>query len=176
METNDFKQTLSVDINIPEHEKRKSSSLFERTRKTLIEREQCCYICGRTGPELEHPLEAHHHPIEWSMTNMIDWDEFSKDCKAGKWGIHAQQFDWETFFAGAMEVLVNGAEIRIPQDPYQFVDDMRANGMLLCKEHHIGRDEGIHTMPHPLWIAQKYGIEGYQFNSDEILHHEERVS
>jgi hypothetical protein len=28
-------------------------------------------------------------------------------------------------------------------------------------------------MPHPVWIAQRYGKEGYQFSSVEIIHHEQ---
>jgi predicted restriction endonuclease len=55
----------------------------------------------------------------------------------------------------------------------QFVDDMTVNGMLLCKAHHIGKDEGMHALPFPIWVAQKYGKEGYQFSAVEIIHHQE---
>ncbi|UNJ99715.1 hypothetical protein [Ralstonia sp. RRA.1] len=59
----------------------------------------------------------------------------------------------------------------MPADPYLFVDDMTVNGLLLCKQHHTGKDAGIHDMPFPLWIAQRYAIEGYQFTPNEVIHH-----
>ncbi|RQR50418.1 hypothetical protein DIE18_34940 [Burkholderia sp. Bp9125] len=128
------KGTLSVAVNIPEHAERKTTALFERTHKELIAREGGrCFICNATAEESGHPLEAHHHPIERSLAELIDWDGFT---------------DWT-----------------------QFVDDMTVNGMLLCKAHHIGKDEGLHAMPFPLWIAQKYAKEGYQFSDVEIIRH-----
>lgn len=151
------KETLVIDVNIPGHEERTTTALFLRTKKLLIEREGGrCYISGMTADEAGHPLEAHHHPIERSMANMIDWVRFSADCKSGLWGAHAQAFDWSQFD---------------PADPYTFVDDMTVNGVLLAKQFHTGRDAGIHCMPFPLWIAQKYGKEGYQFSASEVIHH-----
>ena len=61
-------------------------------------------------------------------------------------------------------------------NPYSFVDDMNVNGRLLCKAHHIGKDEGIHDLPEPVWLAQRYGKEGYKFSDIEIIHHEQEVS
>jgi hypothetical protein len=141
------KETLSVDVNIPDHAPRTETELFERTRRELIERDKVCYICGST-----ESLQAHHFPIERSLTDMIDFGKFKADCLAGRWGKAAWGFDWENL-----------------KDPYDFVDDMLVNGLLLCKNHHIGKDEGIHYLPHPLWIAQKYGKEGYKFSKTEVL-------
>lgn len=147
------KETLTVDINIPGHAPRVTTPLFSKSRKHLIEREGGrCYVCKCTAEETGHPLEAHHYPIERSMAEMIDWSEGSqirKDFPSFGWG----SFD-ETH-------------------PYSFVDDMNTNGLLLCKQHHTGKDEGIHDMPHPLWIAQKYGKEGYKFSGVEIIHHDQ---
>jgi hypothetical protein len=155
--THELKQSLSVDVFVPGHEARTTTSLFERTKKLLIEREGGkCYVSGMTANQAGAPLEAHHHPIERSMANMIDWPRFAADCKAGVWGPHAQKFEWDKFD---------------PTDPYTFVDDMTVNGMLLRRDYHTGRGEGIHTMPFPLWIAQKYGKEGYEFAPGEIIHH-----
>jgi hypothetical protein len=148
------KETLSVEVNIPSHEERKTTALFERTRKELIARDERCFICNATAEESGHPLEAHHHPIERSLAEMIDWDRFKADALAGVWGEKIRAFDWASF-----------------TDWTQFVDDMTVNGMLLCKVHHIGKDEGLHTMPFPLWIAQKYAKEGYVFSDVEIIHH-----
>lgn len=66
--------------------------------------------------------------------------------KAGALGPHAAAFNCDAFD---------------PADPYTFVDDMTVNGLLLGKAHHTGKDVGIHDMPFPLWIAQKYAREGY---------------
>jgi hypothetical protein len=149
------KETLSISVNIPEHAERKTTALFERTRKELIAREGGrCFICNATAEESGHPLEAHHHPIERSLAELIDWERFKFDAQAGFWGEHIKAFDWGGF-----------------TDWTQFVDDMTVNGMLLCKAHHIGKDEGLHAMPFPLWIAQKYAKEGYQFSDVEVIHH-----
>lgn len=151
------KETLSVAVNIPEHAERKTTALFAHSRKALIAREGGrCYICGATAEQSGHSLEAHHHPIERSLAELIDWDRFKFDAQAGFWGERIKAFDWDHF-----------------TDWTQFVDDMTVNGMLLCKAHHIGKDEGMHTMPFPLWIAQKYAKEGYQFSDIEVIHHQE---
>lgn len=152
-------ETLKVDVNIPGHEPRTTTALFTHSKKRLIDRDGGrCYVCQCTAEESGHPLEAHHHPIERSFANMIDWTLFRIDCEAGMWGPHAQAFNWDSFS---------------PDDPYLFVDDMMVNGMLLCKAHHTGKDEGIHDLPGPIWLAQKYGKEGYQFSTIEVIHHAE---
>lgn len=177
------KETLSVEVNIPGHEERTTTSLFTRSKKALLARDGArCYICNRTAEQSGHPLESHHHPIERSMANMIDWDRFAVDAKAGVYGPHAQAFDWDSFFDGATVVKVKASKsndgtitparsYRQPVDVMLFVDDQTVNGVLLCKAHHTGKDEGIHTMPFPLWIAQKYAIEGYQFSDIEVIHY-----
>lgn len=149
-DTHEEKQTLTVDVNIPGHEPRKTTALFERTKRLLIEREGGrCYVCGRTAEEAGHPLEAHHHPVERSLANMIDW---------GLVKPLFPDYDWSRFDEA---------------DPMSFVDDMTVNGLLLCKAHHTGKDEGIHALPYPLWVAQRLGKEGYQFSDLEVIHHEQ---
>ena len=153
----ELKETLNVDIYTPGHEARITTPLFTKTRKQLIERESGrCWICHGTAEETGHPLEAHHHPIERSLANMIDWGLFKNDCIMGKWGANAQAFKWEDFD---------------PANPYSFVDDMMVNGLLLCKGDHTQLDSGIHTLPFPIWIAQRYAKEGYQFSPAEVIHH-----
>lgn len=151
-ETHEEKETLVVDVNLPGHEARITTALFTRTRKQLIEREGGrCFICQRTAAEAG-PLEAHHHPIERSFAEMIDWSEGSLIRH------DFPHFDWANFDLA---------------NPYTFVDDMTVNGLLICKDHHIGKDEGIHAMPFPIWLAQRYGREGYQFSAVEIIHHDQ---
>jgi hypothetical protein len=142
------KETLTVDVNIPGHEPRKTTALFERTRKALIARAGGrCFICNATAEESGHPLEAHHHPIERSFAEMIDWDRFKFDAQAGVWGEAIKAFDWDHF-----------------TDWTQFVDDMTVNGMLLCKAHHIGKDEGMHALPKSS-TTQHRSIHGSKLSS-----------
>lgn len=155
--THEEKETLAVDVLLPGHEPRATTALFERTKKLLISREGGrCYVCGATAQESGQPLEAHHHPIERSLANMIDWAAVQAAARAGALGPHAAAFDWAAFD---------------PADPYTFVDDMTVNGLLLCRQHHTGKDAGIHALPFPLWLAQKFGREGYQFTPGEVIHH-----
>lgn len=157
-EIHEQKETFTSDVFIPGHEKRATTSLFTHTRKQLIERENGrCYICGGTSETSGNPLEAHHHPVERSFANMIDWALVKIQVQKGIWGEHTKSFDWSTFDES---------------DPYSFVDNMLVNGLLLCKAHHTGVNEGIHDLPYPVWLAQKMGKEGYQFTKEEIIHHE----
>lgn len=173
------RETLAVEVNIPGHEARTTTALFTRSKKLLIEREGGrCFISGATAEQSGHPLEAHHYPVERSMANMWDWPRFAFDCKKGQWGPHAQAFDWDGFFRDAkvtvipaLHPLENDVQIVEPRDPYLFVDDMTVNGMLLTKQHHTAKNDGIHDMPFPLWIAKRYGREGYVFSRTETIHH-----
>lgn len=151
------KETLSVEVEIPEHADRGAATpLFTRTKKILVERVGGrCFVCDGNEAEVG-PLQAHHYPIERSLATAWDWPRFIADCKAGRWGVYCQAFHWEGFEPSS--------------NPYQFVDDMSVNGLLLCEKHHIGKDEGIHTLPHPLWIFQKYAAEGYKMSDIEIIH------
>jgi len=158
------KETLSVDVNIPEHGARVTTALFTRTRKLLIEREGGrCYICQRTAAEAG-PLEAHHHPIERCLAEEIDWRLVELDCRAGVAAFTPgqreamQAFDWPNFDPARWET---------------FVDDMLVNGVLLCKDHHTAADDGIHTVPGPIWLAQRYAKAGVRFNAREVIHHDQ---
>jgi hypothetical protein len=155
------KNTFQVDVNLPGHQPRGAASpLFVRTRQKLIEREGGkCWLTGLTAEQLGAPLEAHHFPIERCFAEGIDWVRFARDCKFGHWGPYAAAFDWDAFLAAS------------PFDPYTFVDNMLVNGRLLGKQYHTGRDEGVHTLPEPIWLAQKYMVEGYKFSSVEVIHH-----
>lgn len=148
------KLTLSVAVFIPGHAARTTTALFLHSKERLVQRDgDRCFICQRTSAEAG-PLEAHHNPIERSFAEMIDWSAGSLIRK------DFPNFDWVKF------------DSVTPMDPYLFVDDMLVNGKMICKDHHIGADEGIHTLPYPIWIAQRYGAEGYKFSDKEILHHD----
>lgn len=138
--------TLTIDINVPGRSVERADPLFTRTRKQLIARDRGCFVCGSTKK-----LEAHHHPIEWSMAPMTDWGPQALIRK------DYPQFDWENFDE---------------RNPYTFVNNMLFNGLLLCKAHHTGRNEGIHNTSHPYWVIQRYGLEGYVLSDIEIIRHQ----
>ncbi len=161
-EDHEEKETLHVDINIPGHDPRTTTPLFTHTRAKLLSRNPTCWICGRTA-EVAGPLEAHHYPVERCLTGMVDWKRVQADAEAGELGLTQSQRDAAKAFDFSM----------IDHDPYGFVDNMLVNGLVLCKEHHIGSDEGIHALPHPLWAIQRYGKEGYRYSEIEIIHHDQ---
>jgi hypothetical protein len=154
----DEKETLEVDVLLPAHAARKSTTLFIHTRDRLIQRAGGrCWNCGATAEESGHPLEAHHYPVErcFAEAGLVDWDLVRAQCLAGDYGPYAQGFDWTGFDPARWE---------------NFVDDMTVNGRLLCKRHHIGADTGIHNMPEPLFLAQRFVKNGTPFNRLETVH------
>lgn len=153
------KETLSVDVDIPAHDKRVTTAIFTKTKRFLMKVGGLlgftvkrpvgrCWICQRTEDEVG-PLEAHHFGIERCFIDAkIRWDLVKEDFPLFDWG----HFD--------------------PAKPEVFVDAMDAQGILLCKEHHTGRDTGIHNLPFSLWIMQRYLADGEQFNPQEVIIHD----
>jgi hypothetical protein len=174
-EDHEQRETLTVDVIVPGHDARGDATpLFRHTRLQLIEREGGrCWLSGLTAQEAGAPLEAHHYPVERCFAEKWDWPRFAKDCKAGHWGPYAQTFDWDNFFAGATSITAEdtGKPYLKVVDPYAFVDNMLVNGRLLTKANHIGKDEGVHCLPEPIYLARKYLTEGYKFSEIEIIHH-----
>jgi hypothetical protein len=161
--------TITYSVNLPGHEERTATATFERTRKQLIEREgDRCWICGRTSAEVGKAHEGHHSPLEWCITDAVDWNIVKAICAAGEWGnTNAQReaakaFDWSTFDE---------------THPETFVDNMLVNGWLLCKEHHVGKGTGVHWFVHPLWVAQRFVKDGFTFVAGDAEGNEqERIS
>jgi hypothetical protein len=149
-EVHEEKETLSVDVLLPGHEARITTPLFTHTRKALLEREGGrCWICARTAEEAGAPLEAHHFGIERSFaTAPINWDVVRRDFP---------NFDWASFDEA---------------DPLKFVDNMEAQGLVLCKDHHTHPETGIHTLPWPLFVMQRYLKSGYKFTPTETIQHD----
>jgi len=156
------KETLLVDVILPGHEQRVTTTLFSHTRDLLLKMDGGrCFVCERTAEEAGEPLEAHHWLIERALANAADWQEFVR-------------------FVGLLYRLTARAHDFVLTHPLgppdgdimAFVDDMTVNGMLLCKLHHTGKDSGIHDLPEPLWAVQAYGRDGYTFSSVETLAHD----
>jgi hypothetical protein len=157
-ETHEEKETLVVDVLLPGHEARTETSLFRHTKTQLLQREEHrCWICGRNPEETGKPAQVHHRPVERSLAMGIDFKLVQRDCEAGMYGPDAQAFDWPAFWSHG--------------DVYAFVDNALANGRVLCGFHHISKGTGIHMLPEPLWLAQRYMKKGYQYTPGEVICH-----
>jgi len=147
---NTKKMTNHYTINYPLHEKRKDTALYRRTRNELIhKRKLTCFICDKKN-SIEQPLETHHFYCEKYAQTMIDWDKFAlfaKNCYNIQTGenIYAN-FDWN----------------EVKQNPDIFVDSTY-NMIVLCKQHHTSGNKGLHHVPFPDWILQKYPLDGFEF-------------
>lgn len=144
------KMSSHYTLNYPVHEERKTTSIFRKTRNTLInEKKLTCFICGVASLK-DKPLEVHHFYCEKYAQTMIDWEkfgEFAKNCYNIQTGEKlAANFDWQA----------------VKQNPDIFVDSVY-NMVVLCKQHHTSGNQGIHHVPFPDWILQKYPSGGYKF-------------
>jgi hypothetical protein len=158
-QTHEEKETLSVDVDLPGHDPRVTTAMFRKTKRMLMKVANAmgfdfkrpagrCWICDKTESDLGQPLEAHHFGIERAYIDA-----------AIRWNVVAQDFpifDWKNFN---------------PANPADFIDNMVAQGVLLCKEHHTGKDTGVHTLPFSLWIMQRYLADGTRFNPNEVIEH-----
>lgn len=148
------KKSLEVDVNIPEHADRTETYFYRKTREealkhppnfTIRQEPGRCYICRRTELELGESLQT-HHLIERCMAEApIDWDLVALDFP---------DFDWENFD---------------PSDPYTFIDDMTTQGILLCRDCHIGKDMGVHGTTMPWWIVRRYLKSGYEYSKYDVI-------
>jgi hypothetical protein len=134
------KQTLTVQVFVPDHPDRTTTPIFAATSRKLIEHnpDACCYICGT-----KEGLELHHQHVEWCDSTAVDWDA----VKA-----LVPDFDWATFD---------------PTHPETFIDSEHNARLVLCKKHHVGADHGIHMLPEPLWRLQKIKRADFVFSPDE---------
>lgn len=135
-------------VNYPDHEKRHDSAIYKRTHHEL--RDMPCFICGKTQQKDGISLETHHFYCEKAAENAIDWEAFGEFAKK-TYNIQTGEniganFDWK----------------EVAKDPDSFVDSPH-NMIVLCKEHHTSGAKGIHHVPFPEWILQKYPKNGFEF-------------
>ena len=138
-------------VNYPNHEKRKISSIYIKTHHELCHvKDFPCFICGKTQKINGISLETHHFYCEKAAENAIDWiafGEFAKHTYNIQTGENiGQHFDWK----------------EVEKNPDIFTDSPH-NMIVLCKEHHISGSKGIHHVPFPDWILQKYPKNNFQF-------------
>lgn len=134
-------------IHYPEHKKRVETTIFRHTKKEL--ENMPCFICGKCKVDDNISNEIHHYFIQKVAASAIDWikfGEFAEICYNIQTGILiGDKFDWK----------------EVEKNPDIFVDSPY-NMIVLCKNHHTGRC-GIHHVPYPDWILQKFAIEGFKF-------------
>jgi hypothetical protein len=134
-------------INYPDHKKRVETTIFRHTRKEL--ENVPCFICGKCKSEDNISNEIHHFYIQKVASSAIDWyrfGEFANNCYNIQTGeLLGDKFDWK----------------EVEQNPDLFVDSPY-NMIVLCKNHHTGRC-GIHHIPFPDWILQKFAVDGFKF-------------
>lgn len=117
---------------LPEHARREESEAFHQNRQALLGAGHGCWVCGTRDD-----LQA-HHIFEWALWPALDP-------------------------ALVLEVLRDfdpyGLTRADPDTPISDPDDIR-NLLLLCKQHHIGRETGIHAITWPVWLGQKAALPG----------------
>ena len=149
-----LKMSNKYTVNYPNHEKRKTSSIYRKTHYELCHIKNLpCFICGKTKIN-NISLETHHFYCEKAAQKAIDWiqfGKFAKNCYNIQSGDYfGDKFDWN----------------EVENNPDIFVDSVY-NMIVLCKEHHISGRKGIHHVPFPNWILQKYPKNGFKFLEDE---------
>ena len=134
------KQTLTVQVFVPDHPDRTTTPIFAATRRKLIENnpDACCFICG-----CKDGLELHHYWVEWCDSTAVDYKAVAK---------LVPEFDWASFDE---------------TKPETFIDSEHNAKLVVCKKHHIGADHGIHALPYGLWLLQALKKDGFVFSPDE---------
>lgn len=128
------RETLTIDIEYPDHAQRTESPEFAANKRTLVTKlDTPCFCCG--GKENR---EVHHFIIEWA-----EWD-FADPAKVLT---AAHRFD------------IYGYAGQLGDKPILSPDDIR-NLVVICAKCHRGRGTGIHLVPFPNWIAQVVAKDG----------------
>lgn len=127
----------------PEHVKRgpESAEFHKNVHRIKEDGHYFCFICKAT-----EDLQVHHYGREWSLEKGCDFDELK---------------------AFLLQNDIYGYSRLMQNLPVTSVDDIR-NLMVLCQAHHTGVDHsdggsgtGIHNTVHPIWIAQRTSLQGF---------------
>ena len=133
-------------IRYPTHDTRTISAVFRKTRNLLIKTNGIkCFICQNS-----ETLEVHHFYCEKYATNAIDWDKFALFA--------ATTYNIQT--GTRLDHDINWELVKI--NPDLFVDSIN-NMVVLCKSHHTSGKFGIHHVPFPDWILQRFAKSEFKF-------------
>ena len=154
----ELKRTLIEDVFYPVHEPRKASSLYRKTHKKLIqEMDEPCWICGIRHSDVvkmsledqrKFQMETHHAQLEWAASAAFD------------------SSNPEQPYAKEMLAKLTEDHKEIMGDPLRLREwlDSEGNMLVLCARHHRSQFYGIHSVSFPVWILQRYQVDGgFQF-------------
>jgi hypothetical protein len=132
--------TSKYTVHYPPHEVRHNTPIYNKTHRQM--KGMPCFICGKT-----EKVETHHFYCEKALQNAYDWEAFGEYAHGARNVQTGDPFDFNW-----VEVALN---------PDIFVDSPQ-NMVALCKEHHTSGNRGIHHVPFPEWIAQKFAKAGFE--------------
>jgi hypothetical protein len=134
----------------PEHEQRRASAGYRRTRKRLVEDEDGpCLVCGvrrstldqkRHNPFGAAQMETHHRMVEWALIEAIDLGRFNERVVAR---FRASR-PGDTTYANDFS----------QQQMEDWIDHHEDNLWVLCDKHHRAPYMGIHALSQPTWGPQ----------------------
>jgi hypothetical protein len=147
-------ETNHHSIHYPDHPPRVDTPLYKKTHAKLCFEENedlGCLICGKNRKRDKVVTETHHFFCEKAAELGIDWIKFGEESyllvnPQTKLCLANAGFDWE----------------EVAKDPHIFVDS-EANMIVLCPLHHRSEECGIHHVPYPEWILQKFAKKGFKF-------------
>lgn len=130
--SHEVKRTIVEEVEYPDHADRTTSEEFAKNRREMVENDDTpCWICGsRKNREV-------HHFFEWSLFPAID---------PTKMKIVLKMLDPYGYSKA------DDSDITSPDD--------KRNLLVLCEDHHRGRNNGVHALTFPIWLAQKCVKDG----------------
>jgi hypothetical protein len=124
----DQRETITIDVEYPEHAQRTESHEFGVNKRTLVTKlDTPCFCCGSKDKR-----EVHHMCIEWA-----EWE----NADPAKVFRLVHQFD------------IYGYAAQLGDKPVESPDDIR-NLVVICASCHRGAGLGIHLVPFPNWVSQ----------------------
>jgi len=124
---------LSFKVYYPSHELRTTDphyKLFNAARKRIVSSPNFAG-CWVCGSK--ENIQIHHSLVEFAAANAIDLDRF--------------EHLWPELHITDENSLLAALE-------------SEGNMMALCEDHHISREHGIHFIPYPTWVLQRYWQKG----------------
>lgn len=166
----EFKETLSEDVFYPDHEARKESPTFRKTKRLMkASGMSICAVCG--NPDT---VEWHHRFVEWAFSDAINF-EWIKGVALGQITTMWSETLQKEIPIPHMHVIYDMLRLTSdfnwskfdPAVPETFVDSP-ANMWPLCKYHHTHKGHGIHMMSFPIWVVQSCLKKDFTFSPDEM--------
>lgn len=140
--------TTHYTIHYHDHDPINPSPIYIKTQHDM--KNMSCFICGKTNKKHGIDIEIHPFYCEKAGQTAIDWfafGEFAKTCFNIQTGENiGTHFDWS----------------EVSKNPDLFVDS-HYNMIALCNLHHTSVNRGIHHVPFPDWILQKWSKSGFDF-------------